>query len=208
MSKRFKGFILIISVISIGAFAFNSLKPKGNAGFVEKEISIKQATIPGGENKIHEDLAGFSFEYPDNLKVQEVEIDDKAIYSSLELMAFNGEKLTLKIADTKFKDLESWQKNFENSNVAFKVNNIYWVDIAGKQLQHGAPKKLLTIAVEANVLYQIESPVDNDGFWDQAHQLILNSFEFDESVIIQEESVQGAEDAENEDIILIEETKE
>ena len=208
MSKRFKGFILIISVISIGTFAFKSLKSGNNASFVEKEISIKQATIPSGENKIYEDLAGFSFEHPDSLKVEEVEIDDKAIYSSLELISFNGEKLTLKIADTKFKNLESWQKNFENSNVAFKVDNIYWADIAGKQLQHGAPKKLLTIALEANVLYQIESLADNDGFWDQAHQLILNSFEFDESVIIQDKSAQETESAENEDIILIEETKE
>ncbi len=208
MSKRFKAFILIISVISVGTWAFRSLKPGNNAGFVEKEISIKQATIPGGKNKIYEDLAGFNFEYPESLKVQEIEIDDKTIYSSLELIAFNGEKLTLKIADTKFKNLESWQENFENSNVAFKVNDIYWTDIAGKQLQYGAPKKLLTTVVEANVLYQIESPMDNDGFWDQAHQLILNSFEFDESVIIQEKSAQGGENAENEDIVLIEETKE
>jgi len=205
MSKFLKIFLLTISAVSISSFVFFSLKPKENSGFDEKEISIQQTTIGGSESKMHEDWAGFSFEYPDSLTVEEVEVDDKTIYSSLELTAFDGKKIMVKVADTRFKTLDDWQKSFDNNNVAMKVKDIYWADILGKQLQYGAPKKLLTTAVDQNIVYQIESIADDGGFWNQTHQLILNSFAFDQSAIIQDKSTEASESTESGDIVLIEE---
>jgi len=208
MSKGMKILISIMAVLLIGGWAGWTLWPRKTDSFVEKEISIKQTTIPEAEKTVYEDWAGFRFEYPKSLKVEEIETDDETVYSSLELTAVDGKKLLLKIVDSRFKDLDEWKNAFETDNVAVGLREIYWVDIPGLQLRHGAPKKLLTVALEDEVIYRLEGPVDDGGFWDEAHQLILNSFEFDESVMIKEaeEEAVGVETDEEADIVLLEET--
>jgi len=207
MSKGMKILIWIMAVLLIGGWAGWMLWPRKTDSFVEKEISIKQTTIPEAEKTVYEDWAGFRFEHPKSLKVEEVETDDETIYSSLELTAVDGKKLLLRIVDSQFKDFEEWKKEFEADNVAVGLREIYWVDIPGLQLRYGAPKKLLTVALEDGVIYRLEGPTDEGGFWDEAHQLILNSFEFDESVMIKEaEEEIEVETDEEADIILLEET--
>jgi len=206
MSKGIKVLIFTATVLIIGGWAGWMLWPRKSSSFVEKEISIKQTDIPQTKNVVHEDWAGFAFEYPDSLKLEEVEIDDKTVYSSLELTSVDGQKLTLKIADAWFKSLDEWKEDFETKNVALSLREAYWVDMPAFQLMYGAPKKLLTVTVEDGVLYKLESPTDNGAFWDEAHQLILNSFEFDESVMVKEtEEEQTSEEETEGDIILLEE---
>lgn len=205
MSKGTKGLILLIGVLGIGGWTAFMLWPKGNSDFIEKEISIEQAGLPSTENVIYEDWAGFSFEYPNSLKVEEIEVDNATIYSSLELTATDGQKLTLRIADSQFRSLDEWKENFEAKNVAVSLKKAYWVDMAAFQLNYGAPKKLLTVAVDDGAIYRVESLADDGGFWDQTHQLILNSFEFDESVLIQPQETEITTIEEDEDIILLEE---
>lgn len=205
MSKGVKLLILGGAVLLIGGWAGWMLWPKRSSEFAEKEINIQQAEIPAIENVVYTDWAGFSFEHPDNLTIEELEVDDKTVYSSLELTAVDEKKLTLKIANSRFKDLEAWKESFEAVNVVISLRDVYWVDIPGLQVVYGAPKKLLTVAVEDGVLYQLESPTDEGGFWDETHQLILNSFEFAESVMVNEETEVQIEEETGKDIILLEE---
>ena len=206
MSKGMKILIWIVAVLLIGGWAGWMLWPRKTDSFVEKEISIEQTTIPEAEKTVYEDWAGFRFEYSKSLKVEEIETDDETVYSSLELTAVDGEKAVLRVVDSRFKDLDEWKREFETDNVAISLREIYWVDIPGLQLKYGAPKKLLTVALEDGVIYRLESPTDNGGFWDETHQLILNSFEFDESVMIKEAEEETVEvETGGEDIILLEE---
>jgi len=205
MSKGVKLLILGGAVLLVGGWAGWMLWPKRSSEFTEKEINIQQAEIPAIENAVYTDWAGFSFEHPDNLTIEELEADDKTVYSSLELTAVDEKKLTLKIAESRFKDLEAWKESFEAVNVVISLRDVYWVDIPGLQVFYGAPKKLLTVAVEDGVLYRLESPTDEGGFWDETHQLILNSFEFAESVMVNEEAEVQIEEETDKDIILLEE---
>lgn len=210
MSKLVKIFIGILSVAVIGGGAFLILRPKTDAGLIEKEISIKQAEIEKKKTKIHEDYAGFSFEYPGELSVQEVEIEDKTIYSSLEIKSIEGEIVTLKIADTTIKTIEDWQVKFEESNVVISIKDAFFSDLEAVTVIYGAPKKIKTVAVENNILYELISLADG-GYYEKIHEKILNSFEFDESVYQESKPAGmdpvGAED-EDEDIILVEEILE
>jgi len=113
MSKKTRVLIGLFTMLVIGGGSFYILKPsKTNKNLVEKEISIKQAEVAKLETKEYEDYAGFKFSYPGDLKVFEVEIDNNSVYSSLEIRSSKGGKVLLRVADTSFKTLKDWQKDF------------------------------------------------------------------------------------------------
>ena len=183
------------------------LKPKSKDNFDAREISIKQADIPTTEKVLYEDEAGFWFEYADVLEVKELELENIKVYSSLELTNAKGERLTLRIADTNYEDIEAWQKNFEKDNVISQIDKVLWVDIEALQFYHGAPKSLKTIAIENGVVYELENLSDSGGFWDRTHKDIMLSFEFDESVEVEPEPINEAEELQ-EKVVLLEEVLE
>lgn len=210
MSKKYKIIIAVLSLLLVGGGAFWILKPKVNPGYEAKEIRIEQAEVPKISNLIYRDSSGFSFNYPSLITVNEVELDDSSVFSSLELTGTNNSKIKLRIADSKFNDIEEWQKNFELDQSITQSSHLLWVDIPAIQVVYGAPKMLLTVAVENGVIYSLESELDNGGFFDQAHETILSSFEFDPSVMKETkvDAEVSQESSESADVVLIEETLE
>lgn len=206
MSKKIKIFIVAIVVLLLGGGSYILLRPKNKSGFVEREISIKQTEVPTIETMVYKDSAGFSFEYPSLLKVNEVEIDDDSIFSSLELVDNNKKKLIVKVVDSIYDNTDEWQEMFEERNVINEIKSVMLSDILSIQFISGAPVLLKTVGVENQILYTIESLTDNGGFFDQAHLQILNSFKFEDFVYGDEgESINKTLD---ENIILIEELLE
>ncbi|MBU1085442.1 MAG: hypothetical protein ABIJ43_01875 [Candidatus Beckwithbacteria bacterium] len=203
MSKKIKIFIAVLVVLIINGGAYVLLKSKKENEFIEKEISIKQAEVPTIETMIYKDSAGFSFEYPSLLSVTEVEFDDDSIYSSLELVDSSDKKLIVKVIDSVYDDTDEWQKVFEEKNVISEMKKVMLVDIPSIQFMFGAPILLKTVGVENKILYTIENPADNGGFFDQTHAQILETFKFDESVY-----GGNVNKTSGEDIILIEELLE
>jgi hypothetical protein len=204
MSKKLKLLIAIILIVVASVVVFRLLKPRSSVPAPALEVSVKEANVLGSDTVVYQDWAGFSFSYPQELKIEEVELDDASVYSSLEISGPDGQKLTLKIADTQFASLADWQESFEQSNVPSSVKNITWVDIPGLQLTYGAPQKLLTVAYENNVLYRLESLLDQSGFWTKTHQLILDSFKFAPEAMPSAAADQPSA-TESPDIILLEE---
>lgn len=201
MSKIKFGIIGLIVIVFCG-IGFWLMKPKEKDSFVEKEISIKQAVVAPLENLIYKDSSGFSFEYQSDLKIQEVELDDKTVYSSLEITGSQPGKLTLKISDTDLTSLKDWQKGFEEKNVITDVRNALWADLNTIEFTYGAPKLRKTTALENKIMYSLEAPAD-DGYWDKVRELIIGSFQFetqkvnsttkpqtDESIVLLEEKVE------------------
>lgn len=201
MSKKFKIWLAIFITISIASVTiwelkFRSVKPQAD------EAVIKQATIPMAQISTWEDSAGFKFNYPANLKVTEMETEDNSIYSSLELTSVNGEKLNLRISDTAFPNLGSWQKDFEKTNLVTLVREMLWEDIEARQLIYGAPKRIKTVGVDSGVIYILDSQQDSSNFWEKTQNMIINSFEFTASTNIQ---TQPSPTSVNENIVLLEE---
>lgn len=209
MSKFKKIVIGLVSLIIIGGGTFFVLKPEADSELEERQISIKQAEISEVESKTHDDFAGFSFNYPGELKIQEVEIDDETVYSSLEIRSLEGGKITLRIADTKIKSLDEWQAAFEEKNVIISIQDAFFSDIEAKTAVYGAPKEIKTVAVEGGIMYELTGLAD-EGYYEKVHEEILNSFEFESSVFEEEEEIDPVEgeDLKGEEIILIEEVVE
>ena len=204
MSKKSKIIFALISTFLISSIAFIILNPKKPSSQPESEVTIEQTAVLDSNTVIHEDWAGFSFEYTEGLTIQEIELDDDRIYSSLEIIGPENQKIILKITDEQYENLEEWQEEFEKNNLVSSVKEIYWADIPGLQLLYGAPKKLLTVAYNDNVFYLLESSADDD-FLEKTHNNILNSFEFTLFETITDEIKPSPEPEETPDIILIEE---
>ena len=206
MSKKFKRIIIgLIGLIVVGV-GWWLLKPRVEDVFVEKEISIKQAGTGAGEVLTYTDLSGFSFEYSSDLKISEIEVDDPTVYSSLEMIGSEPGKLTLRISDTKFKDIDSWQKDLEKNEVISEVGLVMLDDISAVQFSYQAPRLRKTVGIENLVIYELEAPADN-GYWDNMSEKIRQSFKFDPSVYPKTESVAPII-KNSEEVILLEEKYE
>lgn len=205
MSKAQKIIMALIALSVIGGGAFFILKPGAKDSFDEKQISIQQAEVEKLESRIYQDYAGFSFEYPGELMVQEIELDDQTVYSSLEIKSPDGGKITLRVSDTKTKNLDEWQKSFEDKNVIISIKDAFLSDLEAKTVIFGAPKEMKTVAIENGVKYAITSLAD-DGYYERIQEEIVNSFEFKAEVFQEEPSGSDLEEKPvNEEIVLLEE---
>lgn len=208
MSKAQKIMMALVALSVIAGGAFFILKPGVKDNFDEKQISIQQAEVDKLESRVYKDYAGFSFEYPGELVVQEIELDDKAIYSSLEIKSLEGKKITLRVSDTKIKNLDEWQTVFEEKNVIISIKDAFLADLNAKTVIYGAPKEMKTVAIESGAIYEITSLAD-EGYYERIQEEIVNSFEFKADVFQAEPESLGInpEDSKpvNEEIILLEE---
>ncbi|MBU1323043.1 hypothetical protein KKE48_02670 [Patescibacteria group bacterium] len=201
MSKKVKLVVILLIVIVIGGGVWLLLKPKAKDNFVEREISIKQAGIEKGKTLTYEDTSGFSFDYPSDLTVQEIELENNTVYSSLELLGSEPGKLTIRISDTQYPDLKTWQKDLETKEVINEVRPVNWDDLTAVEFSYGAPKLRKTAAVDSKVIYELEAPADN-GYWDKIRESILSSLKFDQSVFINQPT------SVDDEVILLEEVIE
>ncbi|MCX6816811.1 MAG: PsbP-related protein [Candidatus Beckwithbacteria bacterium] len=176
MSKT-KILIIVLMLILVAGTIIWLVKPKTKENFVEQEISIKQTEPVEVKTVTYQDSSGFSFEHPSDLKIQEVELDDKTVFSSLEITGNQPGKLSLKISDTNFKTLKDWQKEFEQKNIIMDVRGISFDDITGVEFTYTAPKLRKAVAIDNAIIYSLEAPAD-DGYWDKIQEGILNSFKF------------------------------
>ena len=201
MSKKVKLVVILLIVIVIGGGVWLLLKPKAKDNFVEREISIKQAGIEKGKTLTYEDTSGFSFDYPSDLTVQEIELENNTVYSSLELLGSEPGKLTIRISDTQYPDLKTWQKDLETKEVINEVRPVNWDDLTAVEFSYGAPKLRKTAAVDSKVIYELEAPADN-GYWDKIRESILSSLKFDQSVFVNQPT------SVDDEVILLEEVVE
>lgn len=195
--------LTILGIITLGVLGWSGwqlFRTKKQDSFSQKEISIKPAELPNVNNTTYEDWSGFSFSYPDMLTVKEVELDNKAVYSSLEIAGSDGKKLTVRVADTPIAGLIDWQKNFNRQNSVRKIDQTTIADLPALKLSYGAPEMLLTVAINNGVIYQIES-LSDFGFWDRTHNDLINSWTFTSAG-------SAAAASQNDTITLIEETVE
>src|SRR3989338_2727731 len=114
MSKKLRLIIAAILVVLLAAGLFWYFKTQNpNSGLVQKEISIQEAGLGSSNYLTHDNFAGFSFEYPDNMTLKETELDNPAVYASVELAAASGETISLRIYDDQITDTDEWLKAFE-----------------------------------------------------------------------------------------------
>jgi hypothetical protein len=206
MSKKIKfGLIAGITLITLSWAGWQLLKPQpNNNSYTQKEISIKQTEIPNIKTLTYRDWSGFQFDYPSILTVKEVELDNPAVYSSLEISGSDGKKLTVRVSDTSLTDLVAWQQQFSKKNSISEIDQTMLADIPAIKIRSATPTKMLTVAVAKGINYEIASEVD-DGFWDQTHEDLVASWQF---LAPETDEATATEAAPDETITLVEETLE
>lgn len=130
---------------------------------------------------IYKDEAGFSFDYPEGLTIEDVTGDDETLYSSLEVSkGFSGEKMIIKVSDTAFSSTGAWLKSKEASG-AGSTREITLAGMKGVQIQFTNPRRLVTIVIDEGIMYFLESSLDEVGYWNKIHNNIISSFTLTET---------------------------
>lgn len=131
---------------------------------------VNPTPVPEEKMATYNDEAGFSFEYPEGLKIEDISgVND---YSVLDITSPDEEgKMAIRVVDTKLKEATGGGESRE-------------VDLggmAGKQFQLENPRRLVTEAIDKGVLFHFESPLGTAGaYWNKIHNTIVSSFELTE----------------------------
>jgi hypothetical protein len=182
MSKNLIYIIVgIIIVAVLGGAGF--LLIKSNSTPVTATPAPRDNTIlPIGENSavagdlVYEDPSGFSFKYPKDVTVQDVTPDDDQFYSVLSLKN-KAKALKLSVSDTKYKTVEEWFKLDANAPKEAKLTGATTLgSISAKEYEDA--DSIYTVSIDQSVLYVIESPKDNGGYWESTHDVVVGSFAF------------------------------
>jgi len=177
MSKRNLSIVLAVGgILLIGLVLWLVVKRNKNEGVIVQpatgEISRSLSGVKE-ELKTYTDEAGFSFSYPASLKVTEVPDQDQNTYSWLEMAAPEkpNEKITIKVTDTT-DSLTSWlAKNSQNN---WPSSEAVLGDINGKLIK--GEKKTFLAAISRGILFLIEAPAEQSGWWEGRLQTVIGSF--------------------------------
>lgn len=131
--------------------------------------------------KTYKDEAGFEFKYPESLTIKDVTSDDQSVYSQLELTPTKNEgKMVIDVTDTPLASPDAWLKSQEASQ-AGSSREVTLAGMPAKQIQLKNPPRLVTIAISEGIMYLIETPLDESGYWNKAHNEIIGSFTLSEN---------------------------
>ncbi len=171
----------IFGVVVVGILILNPFKQKSSLPLNTNQQEQVQIT-PSKTLKTYSDPSGFSFNYPDNLSLLNNELKDANSYAELQLTASGiSGSLVLKIADSKLATLNEWVKINKDisggGSVAkdgpkeVKLGNL-------KALEIKTNDKLLLGALDQGILFTIEIPQVEKGFWMDVYNKVLADFSF------------------------------
>lgn len=203
--------IIIATITALGIVFFlvqpqKTISPISSTNPPAKITDISQNT-PSEDLKEYVDDSGFSFNYPNDIKIGKNEISDNITYANLELTSSQAKgSITIKIADTKLKSVDDWFLENKISTLSAIKKDIKIGDILGQEVT--VANKLMAIAINQEILFTIEVYRQNQKYWQTVYDTILSSFNFvPQQSKIETETV-PREDSTGSEVILEEETIE
>jgi hypothetical protein len=171
-----------ISLILIGAGAVVLKVAQKPKPAITPDSIISSTPAPEEKLLTYNDEAGFSFEYPESLKIEDIS-GNLDVYSILEITSeTTSGTATLKVVDTKYKTIDDWLKKTPEASTAGSAREIELAGMTGQQIQLENPRRLVTSVIDGGVLYYLESPLDsNSAYWNKAHNAIVSSFNLGET---------------------------
>lgn len=164
-----------ILIIAAGIFI---LKPGQQNNLLTNPLVPQPKTATLSETlKEYQDPSGFSFTYPDNLSITKEDIEDNNTYADLQLSSKdkNG-SLILKIIDSEFTTSDEWLAANKKATVGepkeVKLGNL-------KAFEIKTSDRLLLAALDQKILFTIEIPLVEEGFWMKVYNKILTGFTFE-----------------------------
>lgn len=182
------GFILVVGgILWFRGVENTPISPEGERGELLGIPEVKEV-----EEILYEDAAGFSFNYPENLVVEDkTEEAGEEYYTLLEVKANQGDRgnkgnqgalIRLEIRDTKFETVEEWLEKAEEAPTGAKLAGAVGLDeISAKQ--YTKDKKIWTVAIDLGALYIVEGSKDPsassgqaNGLWEETYNRLIETF--------------------------------
>ena len=122
-----------------------------------------------------EDPAGFSFEYPKELKLNPHQ-EDKTSYAHLELTSPNQPgNITITVNDTDYPDIESWMSQDELVKEGSGLDTQV-ASMAAKKVALDNDREVTAFIDWDQVIYLVEATGENQQYWQAIYRHILDSF--------------------------------
>ncbi|MFZ2025497.1 MAG: hypothetical protein WAV51_04390 [Microgenomates group bacterium] len=126
-----------------------------------------------------EDPAGFSFTYPADLTVNKHD-EDTENYAHVELTsAGHAGNIIIWAKDTTYQTIDAWVKGDSTVKKAPSVDTTLGGKEAKKIILSGVTKKMITGAIDVDVLITVEADMQTDeAYWTEIHSGITQTFVF------------------------------
>lgn len=176
-NRLFIAGILVVLVLAGGIIVFKIKKSRAPlVGPVVQETESPKLTT-------WEDPAGFSFSYPEEVEIDSHE-EDTENYAHLELTSpgrFGNVQVWVK--ETDYSEIEDWVDEEVGlpAGKAGEEEQIFDTELGGepaKKIAYSDPEKLVTAAIDVDALVLIEMTPDEEGYWQDVYNQILDSFAF------------------------------
>ncbi len=198
-----RGLIVIVVGVSLGGLGSGYvLYQKQHAPTVTPAQVVSTPSPQAPQLTTWNDPAGFSFQYPKELSLNKHDEDDQN-YAHLEFTSKdNPGNLIVWAKDTTAQDVAGWVK----SDKRFSGVNIIDTTLGGqpaKKILISTPQKMLiTGTVDENIVFTVESTIDEEGYWSKVHDTITSTFTFTPEQNANAGSSTGSDQAVDEEEVL------
>lgn len=175
MKKKLPILLVIITILLVLAIIFFLIRKP----FKKPLTPLSEKSLPGVEEqftlKTWEDPAGFSFNYPEILKIG-IHEEDEISYAHLELTREGkpGRMLVI-VNDSDYSTLEEWLKEDpEVKNTSALDTQV--AEMKAKKVALKEGKEITAFIDLDQVIYKIIKEPKGENFWNQVYKTFLDSF--------------------------------
>lgn len=177
MKKKLPTLLIIITILLVLAIIFFLIRKPSKKPLTP----LSEKSLPGIEEqftlKTWEDPAGFSFNYPEILKI-DIHEEDEISYAHLELTREGkpGRMLVI-VNDSNYSTLDQWLKEDKEVKDASALDTQV-AEMKAKKVALKEGKEITAFIDLDQVIYKIIKEPKGENFWNQVYKTILDSFKF------------------------------
>lgn len=175
MKKKLPTLLIIITILLVLAIIFFLIRKP----FKKPLTPLSEKSLPGVEEqftlKTWEDPAGFSFNYPEILKI-DIHEEDEISYAHLELTREGKSgRLLVMVNDSDYSTLDQWLKEDKEVRDASALDTQV-AEMKAKKVALKEGKEITTFIDLDQVIYKIIKEPKGENFWNQVYKTFLDSF--------------------------------
>lgn len=169
--------ITVILLVFLSFFFFWKIRKKIVSPDSDQKQSLQEKKSKYNFQWIKwKDPAGFSFQYPKEIKIEN-HPDDETNYARLTFLVQNHPgKIDIICNDAKGDDIEQWFKNNEKTKTASLLKTEI-ASSSGRKAILGENKEMTAFIDWDKVIYIIEVDAQDEDYWQPIYKKILESFE-------------------------------
>ena len=185
MNKKIILVTFFSAVFIVGAIVlFNIRESKEKENSASKVNSQNSRTgvtekIPSSTLKEYLDQSGFTFNFPDNIKIEKKEND--SLYSDLILSSseVNG-SIIFTVSDSKYDSLENWKDNNLENLTGLLINESELGNLSGASVNN--KYKITLVVIDQRIEFKmVVDYKDHKKYWENVYKSITDSFAFTSS---------------------------